>query len=125
MSKYVDGFILVIPKDKTEEYKKMAEMGRDSWLKHGALEYYETRGDDLNPMVMGDMKTRAFAEMAGATDNDTVWLSFIVFKSKEHRDEVNAKVNEEMSQLGDQSDFTMPFDMAKMAYGGFSVEVEG
>ncbi len=125
MSKYVDGFILVIPKDKTEEYKKMAEMGRDSWLKHGALEYYETRGDDLNPMVMGDMKTRAFAEMAGATDNDTVWLSFIVFKSKEHRDEVNAKVNEEMSQLGDQSVFTMPFDMAKMAYGGFSVEVEG
>ena len=125
MSKYIDGFILVIPKDKTEEYRKMAQMGRDSWLKHGALEYYETRGDDLNPMVMGDIKTRTFTEMAGATENDSVWFSFIVFKSKEHRDEVNAKVNEEMSQLGDMANFTMPFDMQKMAYGGFLAEVEG
>lgn len=125
MSKYIDGFILVIPKDKTEEYRKMAQMGRDSWLKHGALEYYETRGDDLSPMVMGDIKTRTFTEMAGATENDSVWFSFIVFKSKEHRDEVNAKVNEEMSQLGDMADFAMPFDMSKMAYGGFRAEVEG
>ena len=125
MSKYIDGFILVIPKDKTEEYRKMAQMGRDSWLKHGALEYYETRGDDLGPMVMGDIKTRTFTEMAGATENDSVWFSFIVFKSKEHRDEVNAKVNEEMSQLGDMENFTMPFDMRKMAYGGFLAEVEG
>ena len=125
MSKYIDGFILVIPKDKTEEYRKMAQMGRDSWLKHGALEYYETRGDDLNPMVMGDIKTRTFTEMSGATENDSVWFSFIVFKSKEHRDEVNAKVNEEMSQLGDMANFTMPFDMRKMAYGGFLAEVEG
>ena len=124
MSKYIDGFILVIPKDKTEEYRKMAQMGRDSWLKHGALEYYETRGDDLGPMVMGDIKTRTFTEMAGATENDSVWFSFIVFKSKEHRDEVNAKVNEEMSQLGDMENFTMPFDMRKMAYGGFLAEVE-
>ena len=125
MSKYIDGFILVIPKDKTEEYRKMAQMGRDSWLKHGALEYYETRGDDLSPMVMGDIKTRTFTEMAGATENDSVWFSFIVFKSKEHRDEVNAKVNEEMSQLGDMENFTMPFDMRKMAYGDFLAEVEG
>ena len=125
MSKYIDGFILVIPKDKTEEYRKMAQMGRDSWLKHGALEYYETRGDDLGPMVMGDIKTRTFTEIAGATESDSVWFSFIVFKSKEHRDEVNAKVNEEMSQLGDMENFTMPFDMRKMAYGGFLAEVEG
>jgi len=125
MAKYVDGFVLVVPKDKTEEYRKMAEMGRDSWMKHGALAYFETRGDDLTPMVMGDMKTRAFTEMAGASSNDAVWLSFIVFKSKEHRDAVNAIVNEEMSQMGGPEDFPMPFEMASMAYGGFQVEVEG
>ena len=124
MSKYVDGFVLVIPKDKREEYRKMAEMGRDSWMKHGALEYYETKGDDLSPMVMGDMKTRAFTDLYGASRDDDIWFSFIVFKSKEHRDEVNAKVNEEMSQMG-MEDFAMPFDMSKMMYGGFHVEVEG
>lgn len=125
MSKYVDGFVLIIPKDKREEYRKMAEMGRDSWLKHGALAYYETKGEDLSPMVMGDMKTRAFTDLNGVSRDDDVWFSFIVFKSKEHRDEVNAKVNEEMSQMGDMEDFAMPFDMSKMMYGGFRVEVEG
>ena len=125
MPKYIDGYVLVVPKDKTEEYRKMAEIGRDSWMKHGSLEYYENRGDDLTPMVMGDMKTRTFTELAGASGNDSVWLSFVVFKSKEHRDEVNAIVNEEMSQMGGPEDFQMPFEMAKMAYGGFQVEVEG
>lgn len=126
MAKYVDGFVLVVPKDKTEEYKKMAVLGRDSWMKHGALEYYETRGDDLDPMEAGDVKARAFTDMAGATSDDTVWFSFIVFKSKEHRDEVNAKVMEEMNmQMDGQDGMSMPFDMRKMAYGGFQVEVEG
>ena len=125
MSKYVDGFVLVVPKDKTEEYRKMAEMGRDSWMKHGALEYYETRGDDLIPQEMGGDKSRGFMEMTGASKDDYVWFSFIVFKSKEHRDEVNAKVMAEMSQMVDPEDFPMPFDMSQMAYGGFRVEVEG
>jgi uncharacterized protein YbaA (DUF1428 family) len=53
MPKYVDGFVLVIPKDKAEDYKKMAESGRDAWMKHGALAYYECRGDDLVPPDMG------------------------------------------------------------------------
>jgi uncharacterized protein YbaA (DUF1428 family) len=126
MAKYVDGFVLVIPKDKTDEYKKMAQSGRDTWMKHGALEYYETRGDDLSPMEMGDEKTRVFTEMAGASGNDSVWFSFIVFESKEHRDAVNAKVMVEMDQqMEGQENMTMPFDMKKMAYGGFQVEVEG
>lgn len=126
MSKYVDGFILVVPKDKVEEYKKMAEGGRDSWMKHGALSYFECRGDDLKQNEMGDEKTRAFTEMAGATSDETVWFSFIVFKSKEHRDEVNAKVMAEMDeQMKDYQDMQMPMDMKKMAYGGFRVEVEG
>jgi len=126
MGKYVDGFVLVVPKDKAEEYRKMAESGRDVWMKCGALEYYECRGDDLVPQEMGGEKSRAFTEMSGATSDETVWFSFIVFKSKEHRDEVNAKVMEEMSnQMEGHKDTSMPFDMKRMAYGGFTVEIEG
>uniref|UniRef100_A0A7C4XN29 DUF1428 domain-containing protein n=1 Tax=candidate division WWE3 bacterium TaxID=2053526 RepID=A0A7C4XN29_UNCKA len=125
MSKYVDGFVLVVPKDKQEEYKKMAEGGRDSWMKHGALEYFECRGDDLVPQEMCGQKARSFTEMAGANSNEDVWFSFIVFKSKEHRDEVNAKVMVEMDELmKDQKDMQVPFDMKKMAYGGFQAMVE-
>ena len=126
MSKYVDGFLLVIPKGNEEAYKKMAEGGRDLWMKHGALEYFECRGDDLKQQEMGDMKSRAFKEMTGANQDENVWFSFIVFNSKEHRDEVNQKVMDEMSEIyTDQADFDMPNDMTKMAYGGFVVEVEG
>ena len=124
MAKYVDGFVLVVPKGKTEEYKKMAESGRDTWMKYGALEYYECRGDDLVPQEMGGEKARAFTEMAGASSDETVWFSFIVFKSKKHRDEVNAKVMEEMGkQMEGHEDIKMPFDMKRMAYAGFQVIV--
>jgi uncharacterized protein YbaA (DUF1428 family) len=123
---YVDGFVLVVSKDKAEEYKKMAEGGRDSWMKHGALAYYECRGNDLVAKEMGGMKPREFTEMAGATNEEEVWFSFITFKSKEHRDEVNAKVMAEMNeQMKDQKDMQMPFDTQRMAYGGFQVEVQG
>lgn len=126
MAKYVDGFVLVVPNNKTEAYKKMAEEGRDLWMKLGALEYYECRGNDLVPPDMGGEKARAFPEMAGAKDDETVWFSFVVFKSKEHRDEVNAKMMEEMGKLMKEERYqSMPFDTKKMAYGGFQVEVEG
>lgn len=126
MAKYVDGFVLVVPKDRSDDYKKMAEGGRDSWMKHGALAYYECRGDDLAPQEMGGEKSRAFPDMAGASSDQTVWLSFIIFRSKEHRDEVNAKVMAEMSEQAEEfADMVVPFDMTQMAYGGFQVEVEG
>lgn len=126
MAKYVDGFVLVVPKGKEAEYQKMAEMGRDSWMKHGALQYFECKGDDLKQQEMGGQKSRAFAEMTGASADENVWFSFIVFESKEHRDEVNQKVMEEMSEsFKDQADFEMPADMKRMAYGGFAVAVEG
>jgi uncharacterized protein YbaA (DUF1428 family) len=126
MAKYIDGFVLVVPKGKEADYEKMAKMGRDSWMKHGALQYFESRGDDLKQQEMGDQKSRAFAEMTGATNDENVWLSFIVFNSKEHRDEVNKKVMAEMSEaFKDQADFEMPNDMTKMAYGGFEAVVEG
>lgn len=123
MSKYVDGFVVVVPKDKTEEYKKMAQQGAEAWMKHGALDYYECRGDDLAPQEMGDEKTRAFPEMAGASEDETVWFSFIIFESKEHRDEVNAKVMAEMEQQAPDPNMVMPFEMKRMAYGGFEALV--
>jgi len=126
MAKYIDGFVLVVPKGKEAAYEEMAKMGRDSWMKHGALQYFESRGDDLKQQEMGDQKSRAFQEMTGATSEDNVWFSFIVFNSKEHRDEVNKKVMDEMNEtFKDQADFEMPTDMGKMAYGGFEVAVEG
>jgi len=126
MAKYIDGFVLVVPKGKEAEYQKMAEEGRDSWMRHGALQYLECRGDDLKQQEMGDEKSRAYKEMTGAGDDENVWFSFIVFESKEHRDEVNKKVMEEMSEsFKDQSDFEMPADMKRMAYGGFEAVVEG
>lgn len=126
MNKYIDGFVLVVPKGKEADYQKMAEEGRDLWMKHGALQYYENRGDDLKQQEMGDQKSRSFKEMAGASDEENIWFSFIVFESKEHRDEVNKKVMEEMDELyKDKVDFEMPADMTKMAYGGFEAVVEG
>lgn len=126
MAKYVDGFVLVVPKAKEAEYQKMAEMGRDSWMKHGALQYFECKGDDFVQHEMGDLKSRNYKEMAGADDDENVWFSFIVFESKEHRDEVNKKVMAEMGEeYSDQTDFEMPNDMSKMAYSGFEVAVEG
>ena len=126
MAKYVDGFVLVVPKDKEDDYKKMAEEGRDAWMKHGALEYFECRGDDLKQQEMGEERSRAFTEMTGADSNENVWFSFIVFNSKQHRDQVNKKVMEEMSEeYKEQSDFSMPVDMRRMSTGGFEVAVEG
>lgn len=126
MAKYIDGFVLVVPKDKVQEYTKMATEGRDMWMKHGALEYYECKGDDLEPKEMDGMKPLAFTELAKTSADESVWFSFVVYTSKQHRDEVNRKVMDEMNKkYKNAKDFSMPFDMKRMAYGGFSVEVEG
>lgn len=123
MGKYVDGFLLVVPNDKVDEYKKMAKMGAEAWMRHGALEYKECMGEDLVTKEQGGMKAKSFTDLAGAKSEETVWFSFIVFKSRKHRDEVNAKVMKEMSEMGDK-DFQMPFDMKRFSYGGFDVVVE-
>ncbi len=104
----------------------MAELGRDAWIKHGALDYFECKSDDLKQQEMGSDRSRSFGDMAGAGEDDDVWFSFIVFESKAHRDEVNRKVMEEMDEVyKDQSDFEPPVEMTKMAYGGFEAVVEG
>jgi uncharacterized protein YbaA (DUF1428 family) len=124
MAKYVDGYVLVIPDNKVADYTKMAEEGRDFWMKHGALSYFECRGDDLAPKGMGDGTQLEFTKLANAGPGENVWFSFVVFESKKHRDEVNKKVMDEMSEkYKDMKDFVMPFK--SFSVGGFEVAVEG
>jgi len=119
--KYVDGFVIVLPEEKLTAYREMAEMGARVWKKHGALAYYECVGDDLSPEMAGI----TFPEMARAGPGETVVFSFIVYASREHRDEVNAKVMKD-PYMNDpaRAETPMPFDMKRMAYGGFTVIVE-
>lgn len=117
---YVDGFVFVVPKKNLEAYRKMATLGRDVWKEHGALDYKECMLND--PKVEGLMP---FTELTKAKKDELVFFSFIVFSSKKHRDEVNAKVMQDkrMTEMGTTMK-EMPFDMKKMAYGGFETVVE-
>src|SRR5262245_33373232 len=125
MAKYVDGFVFVVPKKKIAQYRKMAQFGKKLWMKYGALDYKECVGDDLRPKAMPGMKPRLFSEMSKAKAGETIWFSFIVFKSKKHRDTVNAKVMKD-PMMNDPAwkDKEMPFDMKRFAYGGFRVVVD-
>lgn len=123
-TKYVDGFVLVVPKKKRAEYRKMAQLGKKMWMKYGALDYKECVGDDLKTKDMGGgMNPLSFIKMSKAKPTEDVWFSYIVYKSKKHRDEVNAKVMREMMKDPKSKNMSMPFDMKKMAYGGFKVIV--
>lgn len=117
--KYVDGYVFVIPKKNIKAYLRMARAGQKLWKKHGALDYKECIGDDLKPK-WGAL----FPRMTGLKRGETVGFSYIVFKSRAHRDRVNAKVMKEVTAMGDQST-EMPFDVKRMAYGGFKVVVGG
>ena len=113
---YVDGYVLPVPKRKLQAYIRMARMGERMWRKHGALDYKECVGDDL--------KTKwgcTFPRLMKLKRGETVVFSFVVFKSRAHRDRVNAKVMKELEKLGGPKE--MPFDMKRMAYGGFKVPV--
>lgn len=122
---YVDGYILVIPKKNIAAYKKMAKEGAKAWIKHGALSYKECMGDDLHPDMDGHSILQ-FDKLMKLKPTETVWFSYIEYKSRKHRDQVNAKVMKEMEkqQEGNPDPMKdMPFDMKRMAFGGFSVEV--
>ncbi len=120
---YVDGFVLVVPKAKREAYKKMAKEGAKMWMKAGALDYKECVGDDLEP-EMGDAKVMTFAKLAKPKEGEEVWFSFVSYKSRAHRDQVNKKLMAEMAMNAEKhKDMEMPFDMKRMAYGGFKVIV--
>lgn len=111
---YVDGFVLAVPKSKMQAYIRMARMGEKMWRKFGALDYKECVGDDLK--VKWGLP---FTKLAKTKPGETVVFSFIVYKSRAHRDQVNKKVMANMT--GDIKD--MPFDMKRMAYGGFKTAV--
>ncbi len=115
MQRYVDGFVLPVPDDNVDAYREMAAEAGKMWIEHGALEYFEGAGDDLHPDV-GDETVWTFPEMAQTEPDETVVFAFIVYRSKEHRDEVNADV---MADMEDREDEPMPFDVERMAYGGF------
>ena len=115
--KYVDGYVLAVPKKNLKTYMRMARMGEKMWRKHGALDYKECVGDDL--------KTKwgmPFPRMMKVKPGETVVFSYIVFKSRAHRDRVNAKVMKEMEKMSEPKD--MPFDVKRMVYGGFKVLVD-
>ena len=115
---YVDGYVLPIPKKHLSGYRRMARMGRKAWLKHGALDYKECAGDDL-AAKWGTPFTRAMKLKPG----ETVIFAYIVFKSRAHRDRVNATVMSEMKAM-EGSAKEMPFDPKRMVYGGFKTIVE-
>jgi uncharacterized protein YbaA (DUF1428 family) len=120
--KYVDGYVLAVPEKNLPAYREMAEKGAKIWKKYGALQYIESVGDDLSPEWAGIR----FPQTVSAGPDETVIFSFIVFKSKAHRDEVNAKVmNDPFMNDPKDKDKPMPFDMKRMVYGGFNVIVEG
>ncbi|MDQ3075919.1 MAG: DUF1428 domain-containing protein [bacterium] len=122
IGKYVDGFVLVVPKNKISDYKKMAELGKKIWMKHGALDYMECVIDDPKP----EHVALPFPKMIQAKPSETVWFSYIVFKSRAHRDQVNKKVMTDPAMNDPRyKDKPMPMDMKRFAYGGFSVAVSG
>jgi uncharacterized protein YbaA (DUF1428 family) len=115
---YVDGFVVAVPKKKVQAYRRIALQAGKVWRKYGALEFRECVGDDLN-VKMGV----PFKRMAKVKRGETVFFSYIVYKSRAHRDRVNAKVMKDPSMKNmDMKD--MPFDVKRMAYGGFKVLVD-
>jgi uncharacterized protein YbaA (DUF1428 family) len=116
---YVDGFVLSIPKKNKTAYIAMAREARTVWMKFGALGYKECRIDDAKPKNV----TLTFSKLAKNKPTEDVWFSFIVFKSRAHRDQVNKKVMAYFDKKYSKKDMEMPFDMKRMSYGGFKVEV--
>lgn len=115
---YVDGYVLPVPKGKIAEYEKMAKLAGQIWVEHGALEYRECVGDDL------DIKELVpFPKLVQAKPDETVVFAWIVFESRERRDEINAKVMAD-PRLAGMGPENSPFDHTRMAFGGFRVLVK-
>ena len=117
MGKYVDGFVLPVPKSKVEEYRKVASEAGRVWMEYGALEFIECVAEDVKP---GEVTS--FPQSVKLEPDETVVFSWIVYESREHRDRVNEKVMADPRTKMDPS--TMPFDGKRMIFGGFEVLVE-
>jgi uncharacterized protein YbaA (DUF1428 family) len=119
MAKYVDGFVLPVPKRNLDAYRRIARMSGKIWREHGALEYRECVADDVQ---VG--KVTSFPRSVKLKPDETAVFAWIVFKSRAHRDRVNAKVmkDKRLANMGNPKD--MPFDVKRMVYGGFKILVD-
>jgi uncharacterized protein YbaA (DUF1428 family) len=115
---YVDGFVLPVPKKKVQAYKRLAQKAGKVWKEYGALEFRECVADDVK---MG--KFTSFPRSVKLKPSETVIFSWIVYKSRAHRDRVNAKVMKD-KRIADMDMKDMPFDPKRMIYGGFKVMVD-
>jgi uncharacterized protein YbaA (DUF1428 family) len=113
---YVDGFVLVVPKKKLAAYTKLARLAGKVWREHGALDYRECVADDLK-VKFG----LPFTKLVKVKPGETIMFSYIVYKSRSHRDKVNVKVMADPRMQEPPKD--IPFDMKRMAYGGFKTIV--
>jgi len=118
MSTYTDGFVIPLPKSKIQEYRVMAAKAAAVWREHGALEYCEWLGDDMDAKEM-----TSFPQLAHCGPDEVVVFSWITYQSREHRDEVNAKVMADPRLADMMNQENQPFDCKRMAYGGFSLLV--
>jgi uncharacterized protein YbaA (DUF1428 family) len=116
---YVDGFVVPVPKKNLQDYRRMSQKAGKVWRDHGALQYVEASGDDL------DVKFGvSFSKMMKLKPGETVVFAWIVFKSRAHRDKVNAKVMKDPRLASMMGDRKMPFDVKRMVYGGFRFMVD-
>jgi uncharacterized protein YbaA (DUF1428 family) len=115
MGKYVDGFVLPLPKKNVDLYRQFSEKAGKIWREHGALEYIECIGDDVK---LG--KVTSFPQAVKLEPDETVVFAWIVYESREHRDRVNAAVMAD-PRMADMDPKTMPFDGMRMFWGGFEV----
>ena len=117
MARYVDGFLLAVPKRKIQAYRQMSKKAGKVWKDYGALQYVESVGNDLK-VKLGV----PFPRLIKLKPGETVVFSWIVYKSRAHRDRVNARVMKDPRMAS--MDPTMPFDMKRMFYGGFEVLID-
>jgi uncharacterized protein YbaA (DUF1428 family) len=116
---YVDGFIVPVPTKNLEDYRRMAQKAGKIWREHGALEYRECVADDVKPG-----KWTSFPRSVKLKQGETVVLSWITYKSRAHRDRVNAKVMKDPRLAQMMNPKAMPFDGKRMIFGGFKVFLE-
>ena len=116
---YVDGFVLPVPKRNLDAYRRIARKAGKIWQEHGALEYRECVAEDV---PIGEVTS--FPRSVQAKRGETVVLSWIVFKSRAHRDRVNAKVMKDPRMADMMDPKEAPFDSKRMIYGGFDVFVD-
>jgi uncharacterized protein YbaA (DUF1428 family) len=119
MARYVDGFVVPVPKDKVDAYFDMARAAGEIWREHGALEFRECLADDVQ---MGEVTS--FPRSVKVEEGETVVFSWIVFESREHRDRVNAEVMKDPRMTEMMESGNEPFDPQRMIFGGFEVAVD-